>query len=57
MDWLGIKIDEKANERAVGCEKDISAADGRVKVFVIPTNEELVIAMDTDEIVSKAGDR
>ena len=51
MDYYGIKIDpEKNNTR--GCV-DITAADSKVKVFVIPTNEELVIASDTMKIVSE----
>lgn len=52
MDWLGIKIDKDRNESAVGCEGEISTADSKVKVLVVPTNEELVIALDTAEIVS-----
>lgn len=52
MDYYGIKIDlEKNNTR--GC-MDITAADSKVKVLVIPTNEELVIASDTMQIVSEA---
>jgi acetate kinase len=44
--FLGIKIDEAKNsERGYECE--ISTPDSKVKVFVIPTNEELVIARDT----------
>ncbi|WP_286952970.1 MULTISPECIES: acetate/propionate family kinase [Aminobacterium] len=52
MEFLGIKIDsEKNNVR--GNEAVISTDDSRVKVLVIPTNEELVIARDTRDIVSK----
>jgi acetate kinase len=47
---LGISLDEE-NNRARGKEVMISTADSRVKVFVIPTNEELVIARDTSKIV------
>jgi len=54
LDVFGIKIDEEKNEKAAGCEGEISATDSSVKVFAIPTNEELVIAMDTAEIVSQA---
>ncbi len=51
MDYYGIKIDpEKNNTRGT---VDITAADSKVKVFVIPTNEELVIASDTMKIVSE----
>ena len=48
MDWLGIKLDESRNTHAVrGKEMLISADDSRVPVFVIPTNEELILARDT----------
>jgi len=46
LEYMGIKIDvEKNNVR--GKEVDASAADSKAKVFIIPTNEELMIAMDT----------
>ena len=52
LEFMGIKLDpEKNNIR--GVEAEISAADSRVKVWVIPTNEELAIARDTLELVSK----
>ena len=52
MDYYGIKIDpEKNNTR--GC-MDITGEGSKVKVLVIPTNEELVIASDTMQIVSEA---
>ena len=56
FEYMGAKIDEEKNAairpgRAV--ETDISAQDSRVKVLVIPTNEEIAIARDTLELVSK----
>ena len=52
LEFLGVKLDpEKNNIR--GVEAEISAADSKVKVWVIPTNEELAIARDTLELVSK----
>ena len=48
--FLGVKIDEEKNAIR-GEELEISAPDSSIKVFVIPTNEELVIARDTLEIV------
>lgn len=52
LDYLGIKIDtEKNNVR--GKLTDITAADSKVKVYVIPTNEELVIARDTLALVAE----
>jgi len=51
MENLGIKIDaEKNNVR--GEERIISTDDSKIKVFLVPTNEELVIARDTAEIVA-----
>ena len=50
LEFLGIKIDEEANGKR-GEEIVISTPDSKVKVYVIPTNEELVIARDTKEIV------
>ena len=51
FDYLGIKIDNAANEEAVGVTKLISTADSKVKVVVLPTNEELAIARDTLALV------
>jgi acetate kinase len=50
LDFLGIKLDETANQNAAG-ECDISLPDSKVKILRIPTNEELVIALDTEQIV------
>ena len=48
LEFLGIKIDlDKNNTKNNGEIRDITAADGKVKVLIIPTNEELVIARDT----------
>lgn len=54
MDWLGVKLDLEKNEVTWrGAEGDITTPDSKVKVLIIPTNEELVIAEDTMEIISK----
>ena len=48
LDWLGIAIDEEVNATCPRGENvDISAANAKVKTFVIPTNEEYMIALDT----------
>ena len=52
LGWLGVKLDEQANN-VRGKEATISTADSKVKVLVIPTNEEWVIAKDTYDIVKK----
>ena len=50
LEFMGIKMDAEAND-VRGKEAVISAADSKVKVLLIPTNEELMIAMDTAAIV------
>lgn len=52
LEYMGVKMDaEKNNTR--GKEVDVSADDATVRILVIPTNEELMIAMDTATIVGK----
>ena len=51
--FMGVEIDEKLNAGIRGVEVDLSTAASKVKVCVIPTDEELMIARDTEEIVSK----
>lgn len=52
MDYFGIKIDKEKNlQKNDGKLHDISASDSKVKVLVIPTNEELVIARETKELL------
>ena len=54
LEFLGIKIDETLNSQAVGGKSMIiSAADSRVKVAVVATDEEYMIARDTYTILSK----
>ena len=50
LDFLGVKIDAEANN-CRGVERLISTSDSRVQVWVIPTDEEIVIARDTMELV------
>ena len=51
MEFLGIKLNDDMNKNVKG-ETVISSSDSKVNVLRIPTNEELVIALDTEEIVS-----
>ena len=51
LDFMGVKIDHTKN-MVRGKEAIVSTDDSRVKILVIPTNEELVIAQDTSSIVS-----
>jgi acetate kinase len=52
LEFMGVQFDAAKNK---GCREEacISAPESRVKVWVIPTNEELLIARDTKDIVSK----
>ena len=52
LEFMGVKMDEDANN-VRGKEAVISAIDSKVKVLLIPTDEELMIATDTAEIVGK----
>ncbi len=52
LEFLGVQMDEKKNaEKNNGKIRDISATDSKVKILVIPTNEELVIARETVELL------
>ena len=53
MEYLGIKLDPEKNKYR-GRQMDISVDYARVRVLVIPTNEELVIAQDTERLVNAA---
>ena len=50
LEFMGVKMDEDAN-KVRGEERVISAPDSKVTVLLIPTNEELMIAMDTEALV------
>ena len=51
LGFLGVKLDEQVNQDAFAVEAKISAPDSKVEVYVVPTNEELMIARDTKELV------
>ena len=51
MEFMGVKFDREANRGVRGVDKILSAPDSKVKVAVIATNEELVIATDTYNLV------
>jgi len=53
MDVLGIKIDTVANAGVHGKLAKVSQSDSKVEVWVVPTNEELLIARDTLALISK----
>ena len=53
LGYLGVKIDPERNN-VRGKEALISTDDSKVQVWVVPTNEELMIARDTAELVKAA---
>ena len=52
LEVIGAKLDKNVNKQK-GKEIKISTDDSKVKLYVVPTNEELMIARDTKEIISK----
>lgn len=52
LEFLGTEMDEAANQ-ARGVEKIISTPDSKVKIMIVPTNEELMIARETYQIIKK----
>ena len=51
---LGFELDDSLNESDKDGEREISKANSKVKIFVIPTDEELEIAKITEELIKKA---
>ncbi|MBQ9993293.1 MAG: acetate kinase [Clostridia bacterium] len=54
LGYLGVELDYEKNDQIHGVEAEISTPDSKVKVFVIPTNEEIMIARDTKRLVEAA---
>ena len=50
LEFIGVEIDENANNMR-GEEKEISKKDSKIKVYVVPTNEELMIAKETQRLI------
>jgi acetate kinase len=55
MEGLGIQLDTAANEKTIGREGEIQTAGSKVRLFVIPTNEEAAIAKDTYLVATEQG--
>ena len=55
MDWCGLKLDEKRNDKAVAIEGCISADGSDIEVYVIPADEASIIARDTMDCIKRAG--
>ena len=47
LSFLGVRLDVERNNTVVNCEGKISADDSEIELYVVPTNEELLIARDT----------
>jgi acetate kinase len=52
LEGLGLALDSESNIEAVRCEADIASPDSPVRILVVPTNEELMIARDTLAVAS-----
>ena len=55
MEWCGLAIDAERNRAAVGRPAAIGAVGARIGAFVIPTDEEIVIARDTVALLEGTG--
>ena len=53
LEFMGVKLDLNANQEAFATESKISSEDSKVLVYVVPTNEELMIARETKRIVGE----
>jgi len=53
MQWCGMAIDENRNNNMIGREGEISADDAKVKIYVIPVDEAVMIARDTVHCLHK----
>ena len=53
FEYLGIHFDPQKNDRVRGKEKVITTDDSRVTAIIVPTDEELVIARDTRDVISR----
>ena len=51
MEWCGMSLDDTANDRIIGCDGRIATARSKLDVFVIHTDEEVVIAREAARLV------
>jgi acetate kinase len=57
MEWCGLELDAAANASVVGQEGMIAAAGSALKVLVVRTDEEIIIARETARLIAPAGDK
>ena len=50
LEFMGLKLDEEANQTR-GEEKEITTKDSKIKAYIVPTNEELMIAKETQKLI------
>jgi acetate kinase len=55
LEDLGIVLDRDANAKALGVEAKISAPSSRVEIWVVPTNEEIVVGRQTKALLEERG--
>ena len=53
LKFFGVKLDKEKNQKVKGIEAKVSSEDSKVIVYVVPTNEELIIAKETLELLNK----
>jgi len=53
LEWAGLRLDDDKNKQMVSSERRISSNESRLNAFVIPTDEELLIARDTVRCISE----
>jgi acetate kinase len=54
MEWCGVLLDPLRNKELIGQEGEISSENSRVRVFVVPTDEELIIVRETAACIMHA---
>ena len=54
LEFMGLTLNKEENNKRAPGNREISTADSKNKIFIIPTNEEFVIANDTYKIVTDA---
>jgi acetate kinase len=55
MEWCGLRLDPSANASVLGRDGLISAADSTLKIFVVHSDEEMIIAQETARVIARLG--
>lgn len=51
FEWAGLQLNEKLSEETGSVERSLAASGSRIDVWVVPTNEELVVARQTAQLI------